>query len=386
MAEVIGVVADTHVPDRLNKIPSRALRLLADSEVQTILHAGDICHPSAIAQLERVATVIAVRGNRDILRPANWVLPSARTIRLGGLTVGLTHGQGTPWEYFASKLPFARRGFVPRKRLVSLAMRFDTEVQAVIYGHTHLARIDWIDGVLFFNPGSPAPEYFSDLGPTIGLLQIEGRRISPQIVQIGYRDTESERSRPALRPAVFLDRDGTLITQVHHLTDPDAVELLPGAAAALRSLHAAGYALVLITNQSVVGRGLLSEAGLADVHGELRRQLAECGVQLDGVYYSTAVPGGSDRSRIEHPDRKPGPRLLSRAARELGLDLASSWMVGDMLSDALAGRNAGCRSTILVQTGHGATVPIDHDAVDFIVDDLASAAELILSTARSVSS
>jgi putative phosphoesterase len=184
VAKVIGVVADTHIPDRLAKIPSRALQLLADNEVQSILHAGDICHPSAIAQLETVAAVIAVRGNRDILRPANWALPSTRTIRFGGVTVGLTHGHGTPWEYLASKLPFARRGIVPRTRLVGLAKRFDTEVQAVIYGHTHLARIDWIDGVLFFNPGSPAPEYFSDLGPTMGLLRIHGSRISPQIIQI----------------------------------------------------------------------------------------------------------------------------------------------------------------------------------------------------------
>lgn len=185
MARVIGVVADTHIPDRLAEIPPRALQLLAENEVQTILHAGDICHPSAIAQLETVAAVIAVRGNRDILRPANWALPSRRTTRFGGVTVGLTHGHGRPWEYLASKLPFARRGIVPRTRLVGLLRRFDTEVQAVIYGHTHVPRIDWIDGVLFFNPGSPAPEYCSDLGPTMGLLRIRGSRISPQILQIG---------------------------------------------------------------------------------------------------------------------------------------------------------------------------------------------------------
>ncbi len=193
---------------------------------------------------------------------------------------------------------------------------------------------------------------------------------------------EKGRARAALRPAVFLDRDGTLIAQVHHLTDPDDVRLIPGAGAALRSLHAAGYALVQVTNQSVVGRGLLSADGLAEVHIELCRQLAEYGVQLDGYYYSTVVPEGSDRSRIEHPDRKPGPRLLLRAACELGLDLPSSWMVGDMLSDVLAGRNAGCRGTILVQTGHGAGEPMAHEAIDFVVDDLASAAALILSAAR----
>ena len=159
MTYVIGVVADSHIPDRLAEIPIRALELLAENEVHTILHAGDICHPSAIAQLETVADVIAVRG--------------------------LTHGHGTPWEYMASKLPFARRRIVPRRRLASLLKHFDTEVQTVVYGHTHLAGIDWIDGVLFFNPGSPAPQYFSDLGPTIGLLRIRENSISPQIVRIG---------------------------------------------------------------------------------------------------------------------------------------------------------------------------------------------------------
>lgn len=184
-----------------------------------------------------------------------------------------------------------------------------------------------------------------------------------------------------MRPAVFLDRDGTLISHVHYLTDPGDVRLIPGTGPALRSLRAGGYALVLITNQSVVGRGLLSKDGLEEVHFELRRQLAEYGVQLDGIYYSTVVPDGSNRHRIEHPDRKPGPRLLLRAACELGLDVPRSWMVGDMLSDVLAGRNAGCGGTILVRTGHGATAPVEHAAIDFVVDDLASAAELILSAA-----
>lgn len=179
---------------------------------------------------------------------------------------------------------------------------------------------------------------------------------------------------------MFLDRDGTLIVHVHHLTDPGDVRLVPGAGPALRSLCAGGYALVLITNQSVVGRGLLSEDGLAEVHIELSRQLAEHGVHLDGVYYSTAVPDGSNRHKIEHPDRKPGPHLLLRAACELGLDLPRSWMVGDMLSDALAGRNAGCGATILLRTGHGAA-HVEHGAIDFVVYDLVAAAELILSTA-----
>lgn len=181
-----------------------------------------------------------------------------------------------------------------------------------------------------------------------------------------------------LKPAVFLDRDGTLIAHVHHLTSPDDVRLLPGAGAALRSLQAAGWALVLVTNQSVLGRGLLSEEGLEEVHRELGRQLDEHGVRLDGYYSCPIVPESEDRTRIEHPDRKPGPRMLLRAADELGLDMSRSWMVGDMLSDVLAGRNAGCRS-ILVASSHGVAETDEHPAMDFLAADLGEAATIILS-------
>lgn len=184
MATTIGVVADTHVPDRLAEIPPRALRLLAEQGVQTILHAGDICHPSAIGQLEGVATVVAVRGNRDLLRPANWALPACRTIQVEEIALGLTHGHGSGREYVASKLWRPRREPF-RTRLVRLLGRFDAPVQAVVYGHTHVPRIDWIDGVLFFNPGSPAPEYFTDLGPTVGLLRIHEGLVEPHFLPVG---------------------------------------------------------------------------------------------------------------------------------------------------------------------------------------------------------
>ena len=153
------------------------------------------------------------------------------------------------------------------------------------------------------------------------------------------------------RAAVFLDRDGTLIEHVHYLDDPGQVRLLPGAAESIAALRRAGYATVVVTNQSAVGRGILTEEGLHRIHGRFRNLLAERGAAVDGIYYSTFVPGSGDRTEIEHPDRKPGPGLLQRAADELGLDLSSSWMVGDMLSDALAGRNAGLRGSLLVQTG-----------------------------------
>lgn len=185
-----------------------------------------------------------------------------------------------------------------------------------------------------------------------------------------------------MRPGVFLDRDGTLIEQVHHLVDPSDVRLIAGAAAAVTRLRAAGYACVVVTNQSVIGRGMLDEAGLLRVHAEMDRQLAAERCAIDANYHCPLAPAGDDPTVIEHPDRKPGPGMLQRAARELGLDLSRSWMVGDMISDLLAGRNAGCKGSILVRTGHGQRTAAAGVEVAFTADDLTAAAHYILDTDR----
>jgi histidinol-phosphate phosphatase family protein len=179
-------------------------------------------------------------------------------------------------------------------------------------------------------------------------------------------------------PAVFLDRDGTLIEHVPYLSDPAAVRLLPGAAEALKRLHRAGFAVVLVTNQSAIGRGMLTEDRLDQIHTEMRRQLAACGVTIDAIYHCPVAPVGDDRSVVEHPDRKPGPGMLLRASLDLKLDLAASWMVGDLISDVFAGLNAGCRS-ILLESGQ--FTPEDASALDgraLILPDLATAANVIL--------
>lgn len=182
-----------------------------------------------------------------------------------------------------------------------------------------------------------------------------------------------------MKPAVFLDRDGTIVEQVHHLRDPADIRLIDGAADAIRKLREAGFAAVVVTNQSVIGRGMLTVQGLGLIHAEMNRQLAARGAALDAIYFCPIAPGESGRECIEHPDRKPGPGMMQRAAREMSLDLSASWMVGDMISDMLAGRNAGCRATILVRTGLGATQDASHAAIDFVADDLRAAAELIVS-------
>ena len=118
---------------------------------------------------------------------------------------------------------------------------------------------------------------------------------------------------------------------------------------------------------------------LEEIHAELERQLAASGATLDGIYYCPDAPAGDDRTVVECPDRKPGPGMLLRAADELGLDLDASWMVGDLISDVLAGLNAGCRS-ILVQSGPAAAA--EAAALDGrcpVVDDFAASVDLILS-------
>lgn len=144
------------------------------------------------------------------------------------------------------------------------------------------------------------------------------------------------------RQAVFLDRDGTLMEDREYLRDPAGVRLLPGVAEALARLRGAGFALVVVTNQSGIGRGWMTEADYERVTAEFQAQLASRGVALDASYHcpaAPAVPGGA-----EHPDRKPNPGLYLRAADALGLTLSASYAVGDSLRDLIAGRNAGCRA------------------------------------------
>jgi D,D-heptose 1,7-bisphosphate phosphatase len=194
----------------------------------------------------------------------------------------------------------------------------------------------------------------------------------------GVFPDRSGTDRVTARRAVFLDRDGTLIEHVHYLTDPALVRLLPGVAEALKRLHCAGFVRVLVTNQSAIGRGMLSEDRLDQIHAELDRQLAAQGATIDAIYYCPDAPVGDDRTVVENPDRKPGPGMLLRAAAKLKLDLSASWMVGDTISDVLAGLNAGCRS-ILVLSGQTSAADAEKFAEQaLIVPDLTAASELIL--------
>jgi D-glycero-D-manno-heptose 1,7-bisphosphate phosphatase len=155
------------------------------------------------------------------------------------------------------------------------------------------------------------------------------------------------------RPAVFLDRDGTLTEEVGYVNHPSRLKLLPRAAEAIRRLNAAGVAAVVVTNQAGIARGYFSEDVLHAVDEALRAELARAGARLDGLYACLHHPTeGHAPYRAQCECRKPKPGLLLRAARELGLDLARSTMVGDKASDLVPGRAVGA-ATVLVLTGYG---------------------------------
>jgi D-glycero-D-manno-heptose 1,7-bisphosphate phosphatase len=150
------------------------------------------------------------------------------------------------------------------------------------------------------------------------------------------------------RLAVFLDRDGTLIEDRHYLRDPGQVQLLPGAAEAVRRLNAATIPAVVVTNQSGIARGLLTEADYAGTVRRLDELLAAAGARLDGHYHCPHLPDVTGPCDC----RKPAPLLYERAARDLDLDLAASWWVGDRERDLGAADRLGGRA-ILVLTGAG---------------------------------
>lgn len=148
--------------------------------------------------------------------------------------------------------------------------------------------------------------------------------------------------------ALFLDRDGTLVHPRHYPAQPRDLVLYSGIASHLRRLRGAGFHLVVITNQAGIARGYFGEAELAAMHAHLRAKLARYGVWLDAIYHCPHHPDGSiPELAIRCECRKPAPGMLVRAARELRIDLARSWMVGDILDDVEAGNRAGCR-TVLV--------------------------------------
>ena len=180
-------------------------------------------------------------------------------------------------------------------------------------------------------------------------------------------------SNATRRPAVFLDRDGTIIVEREYLADPAGVELVPGAARAMKQLRDAGFLLVIVTNQSGIARGLYSEADFHAVQVRLEQILRDHGVTIDATYFCPHHPDFSGPCEC----RKPEPGMYRRAERELGADLARSFYVGDRNKDVEPATTLG-GTGILVLTGYG---PVERNGVPhgtIVVPDLPAAAREIL--------
>jgi D-glycero-D-manno-heptose 1,7-bisphosphate phosphatase len=189
-----------------------------------------------------------------------------------------------------------------------------------------------------------------------------------------------------MKRAVFLDRDGTMIEEVCYLDSLSQVAFFPWTVDVIRTFNRAGLAVVVVTNQSGIARGLLTDAFVGETHRHMDAQLAEGGARVDAYYYCPHHPDGGVAAYARRCDcRKPGRGMIDQAATDLGLDPARSFVVGDTWIDVQLGRAVGARA-ILVRTGHGAAEekqPPEGVTADVVVDNLAAAAEWIASILQS---
>lgn len=186
-----------------------------------------------------------------------------------------------------------------------------------------------------------------------------------------------------MTPAVFLDRDGTLLEEGGYVDRLERLVVFPFSIDAVRLLNRAGFLVVIVTNQSGVARGLYPETFVHQAHDLISRRVADGGARLDGHYFCPHHPSAEIAEyRLECDCRKPAPGLFRRAAADLGIDLGRSFMVGDKGTDILAGRAAGC-TPVLVRTGYGRDTVNTADAAHAaaVADNVIAATAWILGRA-----
>ena len=216
-------------------------------------------------------------------------------------------------------------------------------------------------------------EYVKDIGTP------ERFRLANDHFTSGRVERMSKRHK---RPAIFLDRDGTLVKDVHLLHQQEQLELYPFSGRAVKNVNDSDYLCLLITNQPVVARNLCDESGLREIHNKLETLLAEEGAYLDDIYFcphhpDTGFPGENPAFKIDCDCRKPKTGMVDRAVQEFNLDIVSSWLIGDTTTDLQTGRNAGMQ-TILLRTGKGGKDGKFDCAADFIFDHLDEATDFII--------
>ncbi len=178
----LGIIADTHVPDRAPQIDPKVYSILQDAGVTAILHAGDICSPAVLETLRRIAPVHAVQGNRDVWRLS--YLPMKLSLEFGGVQIGLTHGHGSLSSYFAQKISHFIEGYQFSKFQHRLKEEFP-DARVIVFGHTHRSENTWSGDKLIFNPGSASKLRWSVIPPSMGLLHIqEGGKVTSEIIPL----------------------------------------------------------------------------------------------------------------------------------------------------------------------------------------------------------
>jgi putative phosphoesterase len=178
----VGVVSDTHIPDRVDRLHPQIIPAFQAAHVDQILHAGDISTPAVLAELEQVAPVMAVRGNRDLIFDSS--LPKLRLIELAGVKVALMHGHGGWINYFKDKLVYFRDGY-QLERYIPKIFNAAPEARVYIFGHTHYPENFWREGKLVFNPGSASSSITRKLVPTVGILRFySGGRVEGELIKM----------------------------------------------------------------------------------------------------------------------------------------------------------------------------------------------------------
>lgn len=315
-----------------------------------ILVQGEAVARSA-GRLEYAAASLAARGH-DVLwwrgaPPAGAPVTRIEHLReAGGPGVDAVIGAGVPW------------------RASVLAWRSHARVLLLGAGADTFRRWSVLDGFGWDSLPSMALIAESDAGAVQSvrhgvaldrvalwpaadpLAEVDAAHEDVEVLERAAERMLARATGRLARPAAFVDRDGTLVIERGYLADPDDIELLPGVAAALRDLRRAGIPVVVVSNQSGVGRGLFPLSRVYAAMARLRRLLRAQGVELDGVYFCPHRPDAGCACR------KPGTQLLERAAEDLQISLRGSLMIGDKRLDAATGQAAGGFGA-LVRTGYG---------------------------------
>jgi uncharacterized protein len=180
MTITLGLIADTHIPDRRSNLHPKVLTTFIGAQVTAILHAGDICAPQVLEELEQVAPVFAVRGNRDwfLMR----YLPATRLLEFGGVRVAMAHGHGRWHDYLLDRVNYIFKGY-QLERYTPRLLNVFPDAQVIVFGHTHRRLIQWSEGQLLINPGSPHVSEDGDRQGTVGILHIkDGGELSAEFV------------------------------------------------------------------------------------------------------------------------------------------------------------------------------------------------------------